>query len=139
MKIDFSSIEDVESYVSVPEGTYVCRIAEVRESLTRDGHPRWAFRLEVDDGDLAGRTAAWDSLVWSPRGLPRAKSVLSRMGFDVSGSLSLESQDLLQRRIRAELQLEEHENPETGRRTTRLRVPYLGYEALDDPAEREPF
>ena len=139
MKIDFSAIEDVESYVSVPEGTYLCRIAEVREGLTREGHPRWAFRLEVDGGDHAGRTAAWDALILSPRGLPRAKTVLARMGFDVSGPLSIESNDLLQRRVRAELQREEHEHPDTGRRLSRLIVPYMGYQPLEDVEDHDPF
>jgi len=138
MQIDFSTVEDVESFVTVPEGVYACRIAEVRESVTREGHPRWAFRLEVADGDYAGRTAAWDALIWSPRGLPRAKSVLARLGFDVSGSLSLEPDELVNRSARTELRIERHEDPLSGRRTTRLRVPYMGYERLEDEA-REPF
>ena len=89
MKIDSSSIEDLESYVSVPDGTYACRIAEVREGTTRDGSARWAIRLEVAEGDHAGRTAAWDALIWSTRGLPRVKQVLASLGFDVSGTLEL--------------------------------------------------
>ena len=130
MQIDFSTVDDVQDFISVPEGAYACRIVEVRESITREGHPRWAFRLEVAGGEYIGRTAAWDSLIWSPRALPRAKTVLMKLGFDVSGALSIESNDLIGREVRADLIAEEHENPETGRRTTRLRVPYLGYEAL---------
>lgn len=144
MQIDFSDIEDAESYVSIPEGIHPCRVAEVREGLTREGHPRWAFRLEVALGPWAGRTAAWDSLVWSPRGLPRVKAVLSRLGFDVSGRLSIESSELVGRRVRAELVREEREDPQSGRRIARLRVPYVGYErdtgAEDgDEAEESPF
>ena len=30
MRFDFSQVEDYESFVSVPEGTYLCRIAEVQ-------------------------------------------------------------------------------------------------------------
>jgi len=127
MQIDFSEVEDEQSFVSVPEGVYVCRIAEVREGTTREGHPRWAIRLDVADGDYAGRFGAWDGLSWTPRALPRVKQVLATLGFDVSGTLDLEPGDLLGRRIRAELITEEREDPVSGRRVLRLRVPYDGY------------
>lgn len=137
MQVDFSDVDDVESFVSIPEGVYPCRVAEVREGLTREGHARWAFRLEVAQGDHAGRTAAWDALIWSPRGLPRVKTVLSRLGFDVSGRLCIESGELLGRVVRAEVVLEEREDPNTGRRVARLRVPYTGYERLEGQASGE--
>src|SRR5262245_66311802 len=106
MKLDFSKVEDAESFVSIPEGTYVCRIADVRQGLTRDGSPRWSLRLEVAEGEYAGRTAAWDSLVFSERGLPRVKQVLQRFGFDVSGTVELQPDDLLDLRARAQCPLE---------------------------------
>ena len=131
MQIDFSTIQDVESFVTVPEGVYDCRISEVREGSTRDGSPRWAIRLEVADGDFAGRTVAWDGLAWSERGLPRVKKVLERMGFDVSGPLDLAPGDLQGRLVRVQLVTEEREDPQSGQRIARLRVPYLGYEAVE--------
>ena len=127
MQIDLSQIAEVHSYVSVPEGAYVCRIAEVHEGVTRDGSPRWAFRLEVADGEFAGRTAAWDALIWSERGLPRVKAVLGWLGYDVSGVIDIESSDLIGRRIEATLVEEAHEGP-GGQRIERMRVPYTGYE-----------
>ncbi len=130
MLIDFSAIEDIESFVSIPEGTYTCRITEVREGTTREGSLRWALRLEVADGDYAGRTAAWDGLVWSERGLPRIKRILQRFGFDVSGTLEISPSDLQGRKVRVQLTTEEREDPNTGQRTARLRVPYLGYESV---------
>ena len=130
MKLDFTNVEDAESYVSVPEGTYVCRIAEVRLYVARDGSPRWNLRLEVAEGEYAGRTAAWDSLTFSERGMPRVKQVLGRFGLDVSGKLEIEANDLVGLQARAQCVLEEYEDKLTGRRQTRLRVPYLGYESL---------
>lgn len=127
MNVDFSMIEDVESFLSIPEGSYVCRIAEVREGQTRDGSPRWALRLEVAAGEFAGRTAAWDGLVWSERGLPRVKCVLGHLGFDVGGALDVSPGDLLDRHILCQLVSEEREDPISGRRVVRLRVPYMGY------------
>jgi hypothetical protein len=139
MQVDFSRVEDVESFVSIPEGVYVCRLADVREGVTKDGSPRWSFRLEVAEGDHSGRTAAWDGLNWSERGLPRVKQILQRLGFDVSGPLDIQKDDLLGRRVRAQLCVEEREDPLTGRRVARLRVPYLGYEAVEPAGDDAPF
>ncbi len=129
MKLDFSAVDDTESFVSIPEGTYLCRIAEVREGRTREGSPRWGLRLEVAEGEHAGRTAAWDGLTFSERGLPRVKQVLARLGFDVSGTLDLHPSDLMGLRARVQFVTEEREDPLTGRRVVRLRVPYAGYES----------
>ncbi len=134
MQIDFSDVEDEESFISVPEGIYVCRIAEVREGTTREGHPRWAMRLDVADGDYAGRFGAWDGLSWTPRAMPRVKQVLATLGFDVSGVLELEPADLIGLRVRVELITEEREDPLTGRRVLRLRVPYHGYGPEEETA-----
>jgi hypothetical protein len=135
MRYDFSNVEDIESFVSVPEGRYLCRVAEVREGLARDGSARWSLRLEVADGDYAGRTAGWDSLTWSERGLPRVKRVLETLGLDTQGVVDIDSSELIGRRVTAVFQEEEREDPLSGRRTLRLRVPYSGY----SPAENDPI
>jgi len=131
MKLDFSTIQDFESFVSIPEGTYLCRVADVRVDSTRDGSPRWAVRLEVAEGDYAGRTAAWDGLNFSERGLPRVKQVLAVLGFDVTGTLELEPNELIGTKARVQLVIEEREDQLTGTHKKRLRVPYAGYERAE--------
>jgi hypothetical protein len=133
MRYDFSTVEDIESFVSVPEGRYLCRVAEVREGIARDGSARWSLRLEVAEGDYAGRTAGWDSLTWSERGLPRVKRFLEVLGLNTHGVVDVETTDLVGRRVVAVFLEEEREDPLSGRRTLRLRVPYSGYA----PAEAE--
>ncbi|MCE9593853.1 MAG: DUF669 domain-containing protein [Planctomycetes bacterium] len=136
MQFDFGSVEDFESYVSVPEGTYLCRIAEVREGLARDGSVRWGYRLEVAEGEYAGRTAAWDAVTWSDRGIHRVKRVLAAFGIDTRGSVDLEAADLVGLRAFAVLEPEEREDPVTGRRQVRLRVPYAGYTPAEPAGEQ---
>lgn len=131
MHYDFSRVQDTQSFVSIPEGQYACRIAEVREGLSRDGSVRWSFRLEVAGGDYAGRTAGWDALTWSERGISRVKRTLEMLGLDVRGSIDLEPADLIGLRARVTFESEEREDPQTGRRSLRLRVPYAGYARLD--------
>jgi hypothetical protein len=130
MHYDFSQVQDTESYISIPEGVYDCKIAEVREGLARDGSVRWSFRLEVIGGEYAGRTAGWDALTWSERGIQRVKRVLSVLGLDVRGEIDLQTSDLIGLTARASFEPEEREDPLTGRRQLRLRVPYAGYVPL---------
>ncbi len=130
MEVDFSGVDDVESYLSVPEGRYRCRVAEVREGWTREGSPRWTFRLEVSEGEFAGRTAAWDGIGWSERGLRRAKHVLAGLGFQVSGRLDIEPADLVGQEAFVQVTAEERTDPVTGSRQVRPRVPFSGYEAV---------
>jgi hypothetical protein len=140
MHYDFSLVEDKESFVSVPQGVYVCRVAEARPGLARDGSERWRMRLEVAEGEWAGRTAAWDSLTWSERGIHRVKRVLQALGFDVRGEVELSPEDLVGRCARVVLEPEQWEDPTTGKTQTRLAVPYLGYSPASPPAqESTPF
>ncbi len=134
MHFDFRQVSDTQSFTSIPPGSYVCRIAEVREGLSRDGFVRWSMRLEVAEGPFAGKNAAWDSLTWSERGIPRVKKVLSSLGFDLSAPVEIDAPDLVRRCARVHLQNEEREDPATGQRTIRLRVPYAGYERLENGA-----
>jgi hypothetical protein len=135
MRFDFTSVDDVESYINVPEGLHNCRVAEVRDGRARDGSVRWSYRLEVIDGEWAGRTAAWDSLTWSERGIYRVKKVLAALGLDVKGVVEIETNDLVGMRARVRVEPEEREDPQSGRRQVRMRVPYLGYEAYEPPAD----
>lgn len=134
MKFDFRGVEDVQSYVYVPPGAYVCRVAEVRPGMARDGSVRWSLRMEVAEGDQLGRTAAWDSLTWSDRGVARVKLVLKALGMPTHGVVEIEPQDLVGRRARVTVQPEERENAQTGLREVRNRVPYAGFEAVDSGA-----
>ena len=68
MDFDFDIKEGVMDYVSVPEGTYLCEITEVRVGTSRAGDERWSMRLVVVEGEYTQRHAAWDSLVFSTRG-----------------------------------------------------------------------
>lgn len=132
MRFDFSAVDDVQSFVSVPAGLHNVRVAEVREGRARDGSVRWTYRLEVIDGDHIGRTAAWDCITWSERGIYRVKKVLDALGIDVRGEVEVEPKDLIGLRACVLIQPEEREDPVTGRRQVRMRVPYLGYAGLPE-------
>lgn len=135
MRFDFDSVASDRMFTSVPEGTHVCHITEVREQTARDGSPRWIFRLVVTTGDFAGRTAGWDSITWSERGVHRVQQVLCALGVDARGEVELDASELIGLRARVRFELEEREDAKTGRRDLWLRVPYAGYSALEDDEE----
>jgi uncharacterized protein DUF669 len=127
MQIDFSEIADIEDLRAVPAGEYICQITEVRESQSPAGHTRWGMRWEVMTGEWQGRTACWDSLHWSERGLPRVKFVLQILGLESDGQIDVCPSALQGLRALVTVVPEEREDPVTGVRRLSNRVPYSGY------------
>lgn len=115
------------NYVTVPEGTYLCEVAEVRVGETRAGDERWSLRLVVADGEHIGRQAAWDSIVFSTRGRARARLVLKALGF--ASDERMTHGDLVGRKAKVQVRPETYQSP-TGETVTRNEVPYAGYEAV---------
>lgn len=63
------------NYVTVPEGRYTVRVAEVRPGFTRrNAHPMWSLRLVVVGGEHDGLQAAWDALLFAPTPHDRART-----------------------------------------------------------------
>ncbi len=93
----------VKNVISVPEGTYLCRVGEVRPGITRAGDERWSFSLLVDEGEYAGRCAAWGNIVFARRGRVHARSVLSACGHpkQVTGRITIEPEDMVGSRLLA--------------------------------------
>ena len=123
----------VSDFVTVPAGTYVCRIAEVRTGATRSGDVRWSMGLVVADGPHAGRVAAWDSLVFSVRALPRVRRVFAALGLPAAGSVHVEPADLVGLLASVEVRPTTYRAGD-GSTVRRNEVPYDGWRAA--PAGR---
>lgn len=126
MEIDFDAEDTISDFVTVPEGTYLCRIGEVRPGTTRAGDERWSLRLVVAEGQHVGKQAAWDSLVFSTRGRARARAVLQALGLPTQGKVEIEPADLEGREALVAIRPTEYESP-TGQIVRRNEVPYDGY------------
>jgi hypothetical protein len=129
MEIDFDATDRVSDYVTVPAGTYLCRVAEVRPGTTRAGDERWSLRLVVAEGQHVGKQAAWDSLVFSTRGRARARLVLHALGLPATGKVQIEPRDLEDRTALVEIRPAEYQS-QTGDIVRRNEVPYDGYRPL---------
>jgi hypothetical protein len=137
MEIDFDARDAISDFISVPAGTYVCRITEVRTGTTRAGDERWSIRLVVDEGMHVGKQAAWDSLVFSVRGRTRARLLLYAFGLPSKGKVQLQPEDLDGRRAMVEVRPTEYE-ASSGQIVRRNEVPYDGYRIAEErvPADR---
>lgn len=137
MEIDFDAQDAISDFITVPAGTYLCRIAEVRTGTTRAGDERWSMRLVVAEGQHVGKQAAWDSLVFSVRGRTRARTVLHALGLPSSGKVELAPTDLEDCTAFVEVRPSEYESP-SGQVIRRNEVPYDGYRPADGATASEP-
>jgi len=126
MEIDFDAKEAISDFISVPAGTYLCRIAEIRTGSTRAGDERWSIRLVVAEGMHVGKQAAWDSLVFSVRGRARARLMLQAFGLPSKGRVQIQPDDLDGCRALVEVRPSEYE-ASSGQIIRRNEVPYDGY------------
>ncbi len=134
VEYEFEDGPAVLEWRAVPPGTYVCRVDDVRPGETREGHPRWGLKLVVDDGPEAGRFAAWDGLVFSPKAEGRTRQVLAAFGLPHVGHVRLRPSELLGRRAVVTLVEELWTDPKTGLEVRRNRVPFGGIRPLAEGA-----
>jgi len=136
MEIDFDATDPTTDFVTVPAGTYLCRIAEIRPGTTRAGDDRWSLRLVVAEGQHIGKQAAWDSLVFSTRGRARVRLVMQALGLPARGKVQIEPADLQDRSVLVEVRPAEYQNA-NGTLVRRNEVPYEGYRALPTEGDDE--
>ena len=134
MEIDFDAQDAISDFISVPAGTYLCRIAEVRTGSTRAGDERWSIRLVVSEGMHVGKQASWDSLVFSVRGRTRARLMLQAFGLRSKGKVQLQPADLEGCTALVEVRPSEYQAP-SGQIVRRNEVPYDGYRSAVDGAD----
>jgi hypothetical protein len=124
-------------YTSIPAGTYLVQIAEVRAGYTRSGDERWGVRLVVAEGEFTGRLAAWDSLVFNAKCQARLRHVFAALGLPARGTVDVEPDDLVGRRAFVEIRPSEYASP-GGETIRRNEVPYAGYRAVTGDGPRDP-
>lgn len=134
MELEFSKSEDVTDFTSVPAGTYLCEVSDVRAGVTRQGEERWSFRLMVREGEYSGRQAAWDSIVFTERALPRVRRVFMALGLPSEGRVRVEAKDLESRRAFVDVRPAEYRNA-LGEVIRRNEVPYGGYHPVPEPGQ----
>jgi len=119
---------------SVEPGVHLCEVVEARVGTTKNSDVRWSIRLVVASGQHAGRHAAWDNLVFSPRGRPRVRRVLRAFSVEFTNEDEVEATALVGRRAIVEVRASKYEAPD-GETVLRNDVPYDGYRRVRRPEE----
>ena len=132
-KIDFNHVDDVQDFSPLPDGQYLCRLAEVEEAATQYGDEMWKLRFVVESGPHRGRYI-FDNMVFSDAALKRVKLICSRLGLDVSGELDVTPALIKGRTCYITVESEEYEDQE-GNTKWRNVVPFAGYERAGDASK----
>jgi len=136
-RIDFNRVDDVQDFSPLPDGRYLCRLAEVEEAATQYGDEMWKLRFVVESGPHRGRYI-FDNMVFSDAALKRVKLICSRLGLDVSRELDLTPALIKGRSCYVTVETEEYEDYE-GNTKQRNVVPFAGYDRADGtPATAAP-
>jgi len=136
-RIDFNRVDDVQDFSPLPDGRYLCRLAEVEEAATQYGDEMWKLRFVVESGPHRGRYI-FDNMVFSDAALKRVKLICSRLGLDVSQELDLTPALIKGRSCYVTVETEEYEDYE-GNTKQRNVVPFAGYDRADGaPATAAP-
>lgn len=130
MELNFDEIESIGEYTPVPEGTYRCRVADVKEAQTSRGYPMWRLRLEIEEGEHAGR-AIFDRLVFSPAALRRVKRVCQCLGLDTTGRQDLTPDMLVGRLCQVHAVVEDYIDQDGEARSSNT-IPFDGYAPVSD-------
>lgn len=94
MDIDFSNVPDTNGTKKpLPPGDYFCRVDKVKDGTSKQGNRKWDITFKVMEGQHKGRLV-WDTLTFSENALWRVKVALKRLGFDVSGKVSIHPHEL---------------------------------------------
>lgn len=76
---------------SLPPGTYVCRISEVKEGQSSGGHPQIELELTCEDGEQRGQTQR-DWITVTPNTLGKVRQVLEAANVQLpAGPFQLDS------------------------------------------------
>lgn len=92
LMVDFNDVEDV-TFEAIPVGIYPVTIADCEFTYSQNsGNPMWTLRLEVTDGEYAGRVL-FNHLVFAGKGLPMTKRQLKRIVPDLVSGGAFDPQD----------------------------------------------
>jgi len=145
MKIDFSKFDEATDFTPLPEGKYLCVLANVEETTTKEtSQPLWKLKFRVIEGEFEGR-AIFDNMVFTEKAMKRVKLMCSRLGLDVSKEIDLVPSMIQGKNVVITVEVGEYEDS-NGKKKPKNVVPFAGYDRADTPAtpgqpapEKTPF
>jgi hypothetical protein len=134
IKIDFTDVEGQQTFEPIPSGKYLVEVTDYREGTASEnaknpGAPTISWELTVQstlNGDetvvgsdgkdlkVEGRKV-WENMTIVPASFWRLKALLAACGFDVSGEIDFEPEEVLNSVLVAQVGIQKsRKNRETG-------------------------
>lgn len=125
-RINFQNVEDAEDYSPLPDGVYLCRLANIADNnQTKAGDEMWDLKFVVERGEYRGRHI-FDRISFGLKALSRVKLLCSRLGIDVTQSVDVTPGLLLARKVYVTVETETYIDRD-GTEKPRNNVPFAGY------------
>ena len=129
--------QEAGSFNPIPEGRYLCSIANVEEVNTKKGDKMWKLTLEVKGELINGVTTdmyagrkLFDNLVWTEKGEQRIKRLLRRLR--IADDTEVTTRHLLDKEVAVEVIQEDYKGEKQNK------VTFAGY-TFPDPAEEDAY
>jgi len=136
-RIDFTNVGAASEYAPLPEGDYRCQLSDIELDRTRSGDERWKLRWTVLEGAHAGRLI-FDSLVFTPKALPRVKLLCDCIAVAVDGVVDLEPVMLVDKQAVVSVYQDEYTSDQ-GQTRVSNKVPFDGYAPVPVGGFQPPF
>lgn len=131
-EVPFGEVSDTENFSPIPEGKYLCKIADVKEETTKNGNDVWKITLEVSEGEFKGRKI-FDNLIFTEKAFGRVKKLYSAIGgYDLAQARNCETSDILDQVVLVETCIDSYKDNNGNDRQTN-KVTFAGYESATDP------
>jgi len=88
-RVSFGGPKPARNYDPIPEGRYLSTIKDIEETTTRKGDPMWKLRLQIEEGEHAGRLV-FDRIVFSQRAQERLQMFCRALGLPTKGEIDLQ-------------------------------------------------
>lgn len=127
---------DPREFEIIPEGTYPCRVLDVKAKKSSSGGVYWSIQNEIQTGPYAGKFI-WDNLFFSPKALNRFFLVWKRltgMELDRTKDLDVQEDDLIG--CKANVTVVHKQEVYEGKTVTRAKVSFEGYAPYEENAAK---
>jgi len=137
-RVDLRTQTKPKTHDPLPEGHYLCRVADIEEQVTKRGDPMWKVQLVVTAGAHAKRRI-FDRVVFSEAARDRLALFCEAFGIEPSGAVDIQPDLFLGKACFVAVQPREYTDASGETRTT-SEVPYNGYRrAVREGEEEIPF
>jgi len=136
-RVDFSNVSEIADFAPIPDGEYLCRLADVEPDLTKAGDEMWKLRWKVEGGEHDGRLI-FDNLVFKLDTISRVKLLCSCCGIDVSGEVDVQPALILDKRAMVTTYQEEYQD-RNGIAKVSNKIPFDGYGVVPGDTDAPPF